>query len=262
MPNQNASLPVAVQLYSLRHLTDPFDKVLGQVAAIGYPGVETIGDHGLTADQMKALLHKHQLKAISTHVGLKALDTDLDKIIAFNKAIGNNMLTVPAIPQEERPTDAAGWRQLGQRLDALGQRCAEAGMYLLYHNHAWEMAQLDGKLALDWLLENAAPDHLQWEPELAWVVRGGGDPVALLQRFAGRCPRVHVKDLAPEGQNQDEMGFADVGHGTLDWANLLPASQAAGAGWYIVEHDLPKDPMRSIRRSFEFLQKNLATQQE
>jgi sugar phosphate isomerase/epimerase len=53
------------------------------------------------------------------------------------------------------------------------------------------------------------------------------------------------------------MGFADVGHGVLDWAALLPAAKAAGAEWYIVEHDLPKEPLVSIRRSFEFLQNAL-----
>ena len=82
--------------------------------------------------------------------------------------------------------------------------------------------------------------------------------VKLLQQFAGRCPRIHCKDVAPEGENQDQMGFADVGYGTLDWSALLPAAKAAGAEWYIVEHDLPKQPLASVKRSFEFLAKQLA----
>ncbi len=94
------------------------------------------------------------------------------------------------------------------------------------------------------------PEHLQWEPDLAWIVRGEADALALLQRYAGRCPCIHVKDLAPEGQNEDEMGFADVGYGTLNWETLLPATQAAGAEWYIVEHDLPKEPIKTIQRSY------------
>ncbi|GIV76249.1 sugar phosphate isomerase/epimerase [Litorilinea aerophila] len=246
--------PLAVQLYSLRHLEQSLDEKLAAVASIGYAGVETIGDHGLPASEMKALLEKHGLRAVSTHVGLQAVETELAKIIDFNQAIGNRHIVIPAIPQEQRPTDAAGWQALGQKLDRLGQQCAQAGMQLLYHNHAWEMALLDGKLAIDWLLEAADPAHLAWEPDLAWVARGGADGVELLQRYAGRCPRIHVKDLAPAGQGEDEMGFADVGHGTLNWDQLLPAAKAAGGEWYIVEHDLPKDPLRTIRRSFEFLQ--------
>jgi sugar phosphate isomerase/epimerase len=147
--------------------------------------------------------------------------------------------------------------QLGRKLDGIGKRCGDAGVRLLYHNHAFEMVEVEGQLAIDWLLEGASPENLGFEIDLAWVQRGGQDGVKLLQRYAGRCPRIHCKDVAPEGQNQDQMGFADVGHGVLDWAALLPAAKAAGGEWYIVEHDLPKEPLTSIRRSFEFLRNHI-----
>ncbi len=249
-------LPIAVQLYSLRNLQIPFDEVLGEVAAIGYAGVELVGNHNQSADEMKALLAKHKLQAVSAHAPMSALESDLDAVIAFHKAIGNTVLVVPFLAPDDRGKDAAAWTQLGKRLAAIGKRCNDAGMKLLYHNHAFEMETIEGKLAIDWLLEGAGAG-LGFEIDLAWVQRGGQNGVALLQRYAGRCPRVHCKDLAPEGQNEDQMGFADVGHGVLDWAALLPAARAAGAEWYIVEHDLPKEPLVSIRRSFDFLQTKL-----
>lgn len=247
------NLPLAVQLYSLRMLPDSFDDVLGQVAAAGYRGVETIGDHGLSIDEMQELLDKHMLQVVSTHVGLPVLEQDLDRVMAFNEAIGNQVITIPFLAEELRPKDEAGWAALGERLGKLGKRCADQGMRLLYHNHAFEMEQVNGKLMIEWMLDSTDAAYLQWEPDLAWIVRGEADPVALLQKYAGRCPRIHVKDLSPAGTNEEEKGFADVGYGTLDWSELLPASRAAGAEWYIVEHDLPKDPLRTIRRSYEFL---------
>ena len=255
---KQTSLPIAVQLYTLRHLEQALDVTLGQVAAAGYSGVETIRDHGLSAAEMNDLLAKHNLKAVCTHVPLSSAETDLDAVIAFNQAIGNNAICVPALPMEERNRDAKGWLEMGRRLGAIGERCAAAGMRFLYHNHNWEMVEMDGKLAIDWLLEGASPGTLQWEPDLAWIVRGNADPVALMKRHAGRCTRIHVKDVAAAGQNEDQMGFADVGYGTLDWSVLLPAAKAAGGEWYIVEHDLPKEPVQSINRSCEFLQKALA----
>ena len=138
------------------------------------------------------------------------------------------------------------------------QRCSAEGMQLLYHNHAFEMEQIEGKLAIDWMMEAASAANVGFEMDLAWVARGGVDGIELLERYHGRCPRVHCKDLAPAGENEDQMGFADVGHGTLDWAKLLPAAKKAGAEWYIVEHDLPKEPLVSIRRSFEFLKGQLS----
>ncbi|MEZ4617706.1 MAG: sugar phosphate isomerase/epimerase [Caldilineaceae bacterium] len=207
---------------------------------------------------MKALLKQHNLQVCSTHVAISALDADLDGVIAFNKAIGNFTLVVPFLAPDDRGTDSASWSALGERLDAIGQRCRAAGMQLLYHNHAFEMETIDGKLAIDWLMGGAAPINVGFEVDLAWVVRGGQDGVAILQNYSGRCPRVHCKDLAPAGQNEDQMGFADVGHGTMDWSALLPAAKAAGAEWYIVEHDLPKEPLQSVRRSYEFLQSQLS----
>ncbi len=81
----------------------------------------------------------------------------------------------------------------------------------------------------------------------------------MLRKYAGRIPRVHVKDLAPAGSGQDEGGFADVGYGTVDWSAALPAIQAAGSEWYVVEHDQPRQPLTTIRRSFEFLKGRLST---
>jgi sugar phosphate isomerase/epimerase len=161
----SAALPIAVQLYSLRKMTDSFDTVLGHVAAAGYAGVETIGDHGLSAEAMKDLLQKHKLKAVSTHASYKLLTENLDTIAAFSQVIGNPIAVLSSPP--ERPTDADGWKKLGRMFDALGARVADKGMKLLYHNHNFEMVAYDGARALTWLLDAAKPEHLGWEPDLA-----------------------------------------------------------------------------------------------
>jgi sugar phosphate isomerase/epimerase len=130
-------------------------------------------------------------------------------------------------------------------------------MTLLYHNHNWELQEFEGRLALDLLFEAAGP-ALGFEPDLAWIAAGGHDPVALLYRYSGRCSRVHIKDLAPRGERPEDELFdgivmADVGAGTLAWPTLIPAAQAAGATWLIVEHDNPRDPIASITGSLAYL---------
>ena len=248
------SLPIALQLYTLRRLDLTLDETLAKVAEIGYTGVETLGDHGLSADDMNALMAKHGLKIASTHVALEALESNIDQVIEFNLAVGNEAITIPYLAEELRAKDSNGWLTIGRRLDVLGQQCTAAGLKLLYHNHGFEMEEIEGQLAIDWLMEGADPANVGFEPDLAWIAHGGVDGVELLQRYAGRCHRIHCKDLAPEGENLDQMGLADVGYGILDWSALLPAARAAGGKWYIVEHDLPADEWGSVTRSFEFLQ--------
>ncbi len=247
---------LAVQMYSLRELTQPLDDVLREVAAASYTGIETVGTQGVSADELNALLETHNLKVASSHVGFADLEGDLEGVLAFNKAVGNDTVIVPWLAPGDRSDQREDWQKLGERLGKLAAACDEAGMSLLYHNHDFEMQIIEGRSALEWLLEGAG-ESLGLELDLAWVVRGGQDPLDLLETFAGRVKRVHVKDIAPAGENEDEDGWADVGSGTLSWDTLLPASKEAGAEWYVVEHDKPKDPLSSIRNSADYLRGKL-----
>ena len=248
---------IAVQLYSLRNLKQSFDETLTGVAAIGYNGVELIGTHNISADEMNALLHKHGLTACSAHVPMQVLDGDLKSVINFHKAVGNTSIVLPWIGEDMRGSDASTWVAFGKKLNGIGQQLADAGMSLHYHNHDFEMRVYDGKTAIDWLLESAKPENLKWEADVAWIARGGQDIVGMINKYSSRITRLHAKDNAPVGENVDQGGFADVGYGTVEWDLVLPAAKKAGIEWYIVEHDLPKDPMNTIKRGYEFLKKHL-----
>ena len=69
------------------------------------------------------------------------------------------------------------------------------------------------------------------------------------QRY-GLGLRYQNKDLAPAGENANEDGWADVGHGTLDWNQLARDAKArTRARYYVMEHDKPSDAIRFARRS-------------
>ena len=70
-----------------------------------------------------------------------------------------------------------------------------------------------------------------------------------IERYRGRIPLVHVKDIAPAGEKVDEDGWADVGAGVMPWARLWPQCVAAGAEIMIAEHDNPSDFERFARVS-------------
>jgi len=244
---------LAVQLYTLRNVPGSFEAKLSAVAEAGYEAVETVGDHGLDAEALRAAADRRGLRIVSSHVPLSQLRDDPDGAAAFARTVGAETLVVPYLPEAERPIDAGGWRRLGASLGELGAWYARHGVRLAYHNHDFELATVDDRLAIDLLLEAAPAEHLAFEPDLAWIARAGHDPRALLDRYAGRCPLVHVKDLAPPGTALDEGGWASVGHGVLKWDVLLPAARAAGAETLVVEHDRPAEPVRSVRDSLAFL---------
>lgn len=247
--------PIAVQMYTLRN-AGPLDQQLKIVHDAGVHAVETVGTQGVSATELKQLLDRYSIKAISSHVQLAELRKDLDGVVAFNRSIGNTTLVVPYLDAKDRPTDAAGWTALGQELGRIAKQVRAKSMRLAYHNHDFELVDFNGRTGLELLFAAAGPD-LQTELDLAWVARAGLDPAVMLATFRGRLFAVHAKDNAPSGQAEDEGGFAAVGQGVLDWKTILPAAAAAGVQWYIVEHDQPRDPAKVIQTGADYLREHL-----
>ncbi|WP_439450562.1 sugar phosphate isomerase/epimerase family protein [Stenotrophomonas sp. ATs4] len=247
--------PIAVQMYTLRD-AGPLDQQLKIVHDAGVRAVETVGTQNASAAELKQLLDRYSIKAVSSHVPLAELRDNLDGVVAFNRSIGNTTLVVPYLDAKDRPTDAAGWTALGQELGRIAKQVRAKGMRLAYHNHDFELVDFDGRTGLELLFAAAGPD-LQTELDLAWVARAGLDPVVMLGKLRGRLFAVHAKDNAPKGQAQDEGGFAAVGQGVLDWNAILPAAAAANVQWYIVEHDQPRDPAKVIRTGADYLRQHL-----
>src|SRR5437870_2072926 len=127
-------------------------------------------------------------------------------------------------------------------------------MQLCYHNHAFELDRFNGRTGLDILFGAADPDLVHAEIDMYWIQYGGGDPVEMVRRFAGRAPLIHLKDMAADGTRT----FAEVGEGIMDWPAILAASQSAGAQWYIVEQDTcRRSPFESIEISLRNLRRLL-----
>ena len=83
------------------------------------------------------------------------------------------------------------------------------------------------------------PD-LEWEADIAWVVRGGADPFEWIKTFGKRITAVHVKDIGAQGKTEED-GWADVGDGTMDWKGLMAALKGAPGKVFVMEHDNPSD---------------------
>ena len=69
---------------------------------------------------------------------------------------------------------------------------ADRGIGLGYHNHAFEFEPMGGSTPLETLLGNTDPKLLAIEMDLFWVSVAGQDPVAMLTRYKGRVPLVHL----------------------------------------------------------------------
>ena len=235
------------QLYSARNFP-PLDDVLGRLAQLGYRQVEGFG--GLYADAagLAAGLREHGLIMPTGHFGLAQLK-DTSAALKTAETLGIKTLYCPAIPKEERRQDESKWVELAETLAKLGETFRKAGFGFGWHNHDFEFVPTaSGKLPMDIILETASNND--WEMDVAWVVKGNQDPLAWIKKHGKRINAVHVKDIAPAGEAMDEDGWADVGHGTMDWQALYTALKAqTNARYYVMEHDNPSDVDRFASRS-------------
>lgn len=236
------------QLYSARNF-QPWDKVLETLAAIGYHNVEGFGGVYGDPKALRAALDRHGLSMPTGHFSIDALENDFSGVSETAKTLGISLIVCPYLLPDLRPADAAGWRAFGERLAGVAERARWAGFDFAWHNHDFEFVPLaDGSVPMRHILE--AANGIGWELDVAWVVRGRADPAAWIEEYAGRVVAVHVKDIAPAGENADEDGWADVGHGTVDWPGLMRLlREKAPARHFIMEHDKPSDFERFARRS-------------
>ena len=240
-------MDVSFQLYSARNDT-PWDGVIRDIAELGYSQTEGFpGVYG-DPDGFRILLDTHGLTMPSGHFPLDMLEDGFSQAMDIAAALGMFRIYCPMLSQAERPSERTGWQAFAARLQAIGDRVSASGRNFGWHNHDFEFrAAPDGTIPMHEILDGA-PD-IGWEADIAWIARGGGDPMDWIGQYGKRITAVHVKDIAPVGECDDEDGWADVGHGTLDWSALTTALRASGCDLYVIEHDKPSDARRFAGRS-------------
>lgn len=238
---------LSYQLYSSRAFP-PLEKTLEMLKRHGYTQVEGYGGLYTNAKSTKAALDANGLAMPSGHFSIDMLENEPQQVIDIAGTLGIKAIYCPHLAVEQRPADKAGWIAFGERLEAANSIYSKAGFTFGWHNHDFEFVTLaDGSIPQK-LIFDAAPG-ISWEADIAWIVRGGGDPFEWIVNYGSRISAVHVKDIAPSGENTAEDGWADVGHGILDWKALLAALKATPVRYLVMEHDKPADDERFARRS-------------
>jgi sugar phosphate isomerase/epimerase len=241
---------VGIQLYTVRRLmTQDAAGTLAALAQIGYQEVELAGLYGHKPAEFRKMLDAAGLVAPATHIGLAALRSNPGQVLDDAGTLGHHWVIVPWVDAAERTP--AGMRQVADLLNSVGAQARQRGLRMGYHNHEFELKIGDGVASFDILLENTDPSIVDFELDLFWIRRAGGDPLAYFNRYPGRFMGLHVKDMAADGK------MVNVGEGAIDFAGIFAQADGAGVKHYFVEHDQPADPINDARVSFQALQKLL-----
>jgi sugar phosphate isomerase/epimerase len=237
---------LALQLYSLRHRFQKgdVDGALRLTRSFGFSHVEGNAPKGMTSTAFAEQLKAHGLSAMGIGAGFEQLTTGIPTIVADAQALGAKYVMCAWIPHDKAFTPADAEKAV-PIFNQAGKALKDAGLTFMYHIHGYEFQPGPDGTLFDTIAKRTDAGLVQFEMDVFWVVRGGGDPVKLFQQYPTRFRATHIKDMRTGTPVGDHTGSAPddtnvpVGQGMIDWPAVFRAAEKAGVEWHIIEDESP-----------------------
>ena len=243
---------VGIQLYSVRKemLTDAVG-TLKQLAKIGYKELESARSvkgnyYGLQPKEIKKIATDLGMILRSGHVHI---DKDFQRSIDSAAEAGQSYLVCSSLPSKGQTID--NYKRVAETFTKAGEDCKNSNIIFGYHNHEYEFEKENGQVLYDVLLDNTDPNLVIMELDLGWVVAAGNDPLTYFQKYTGRFPLWHLKDMDTTKKQSTEFG-----KGQINVVELLKNAQKSGVKYIFVEQEeYASTALESMKYDFDYLQK-------
>ncbi len=260
------ALPISVQLYSVREQASAdYEGTIRAIAEMGFECVEPAGYPGSSPSEAAKLFKALGLEAPSCHGALPVGD-NRNQVIEEALMLGHKYVITGCPPNfGEHYKSADTVKAMVDLYNEAAQNAAPYGLLVGYHNHDWDLADVDGKPGYRYFLEGT-PETVLWEADLFWVARAGLDPVEFVKEIGSRGKCLHFKDgiVTADGEFteaetedgkimiSDSKPFLPAGAGQVD---LVGASAVAEHTEYaVVELDSYQgDMMKAVQESYTYL---------
>ncbi len=257
---------ITVQLYSVREQAGKdYEGTIRAIADMGFGCVEPAGYPGSSAEDAAKLFSELGLVAPTAHIALP-VGEDKNKIIEQAQLMGHRYLITGCPPGfRENFTSMDRVKAMCDLYSEAAENAAAHGLQVGYHNHDWDLIEVDGERAYKVFLERT-PESVVYEADIFWVARAGLDPAAFIREIGVRGKAIHFKDgiISPEAtfteaktesgnvMVSDAVPFRAAGEGEVD---LVAASKALEHTEYVaVELDsFDGDMLAAVQRSYQYL---------
>jgi len=220
---------------------------------MGYSYTES-GNFGVhSTATWRDLFNKSGIGLKSIHVNIEYMEMWYEHIVEFieNMQAGTRYIVCPVL-RSGKSDSIDGYLEEAEAMNKLGKRFKERGLQFLYHHHAYEFKDLNGRVGLDILFENTDPDYVKFQLDTFWIKYGGQEPVDYIKKFAGRCPVIHLRDITDDRQS------VLVGEGILDFNEIIKTAIECGVKDFLVEQDIKRKPsLECAKSSIDTLRKIL-----
>lgn len=248
-------MKTGAQLYTVRLFTQTaadFRETMRRIAEIGYDTVQlsAVGSE-ITPQIARETADEMGLKIVLTHSDINRIRKDTSQLIRDHEVMGCRYIGIGSMPEKYRNPD---WiRRFVSDFKEPARMIKEAGMRLMYHNHAFEFEKTEGRYLIEELLEGFAPDELGITLDTYWVHTAGGDVCQWIERLADRIPCVHLKD---RGIVNGQEVMAPVMEGNMNFPAVLKTLEKTDCEYALVEQDTClENPFVCLEKSYRNLTK-------
>ncbi len=237
-----------IQLYSIRDMAEvDYEKMLGEVAALGFETVEPAGFFGHSAEQIKEWLDKYNLKISGTHSSFADLDNDFEATVKYHKTIGNKRYIIPG-------TDTSTKEELDiavEKFNKYQPMLAEHGIEMGYHNHHREFVLNNSGIFPNlYFMEKT---NIKFEIDTFWAFVANENPVRLMEEYRQRligC--IHLKD----GVRYPAVKGTALGDGAAPVREIIAKAKDMGLHMVVESEGLEPSGIEEVARCAKFLKIN------
>jgi sugar phosphate isomerase/epimerase len=214
---------------------------LDTIKMMGFTEIEG-GGGGMSPEEYKKLCDERGLSIPSFGAGYDQIVKNTDSIVYRAKIFGAKYVMCSWIPHTTGSFNFENAKKAVDDFNAAGKILKENGITLCYHAHGYEFQPHENGTLLDYMMNNTNPDYVSFEMDIFWIQFGGGDPVALLNKYGDRWKLMHLKDMR-KGIKKDLTGLTSpendvpLGTGELDIPGILKAAKKVGIKHYFIEDE-------------------------
>lgn len=243
---------VGIQLYTVRKemLADAVG-TLKQLAKIGYKELESARSnkghyYGLSAGEIKKITKDLGMTLRSGHVHI---DQDWQKTVDEAAEAGQEYLICSSLPSRGQTVE--NYQKVADTFSKAAEECKKSKLQFGYHNHEYEFEKAGDKILYDILLERTDPNLVKMELDLGWVILTGNDPVTYFEKYPGRFPLWHLKDMDATKKQSTEFG-----KGAINIKRMMQNAKKSGMKYFFVEQEeYTNTPLQAIQHNYDYLMK-------
>lgn len=228
---------IGIQLYTLRDIINGKAKeVISELAKFGYTQIESYeGPQGIYWGMKPS-----EFKKFTTDLGMELISTHCDIYTNFEKKVEEaaevnlKYLICPWVGPQRTIDD---YKKIAAIFNEKAKLCASYGVKFAYHNHDYSFKKMNGLYPQDILMQETDPALVRFEMDMYWVVAAGESPLEWLKKYPGRFELSHIKDRSHIPLNNENFESVDLGTGSIDFKQLIPAAKKLGLKYILMEQE-------------------------